>query len=235
MRLEGLTEARLLRRYKRFLADVEFPNGDVITVHCPNTGAMTGCDAPGSRVWLQASDNPRRKYRWTWVLAETTAGHLVWIYSARANALVAEALAAERISRLRGYREIRREHRVASGERIDFSLSGAAEDCLVEVKSVTLLGSEGGLFPDAVSQRATRHVDALMEARANGCRAVLLFACLHTGIRSVAPARNIDPVYGQRLDAASAAGVELMAWGAEISTTEISLSKPLPVRDIATP
>lgn len=230
MKFKDLQPARLLRRYKRFLADVELPNGQQMTVHCPNTGAMTGCDEPGSRIWLQPSDNPKRKYRYTWTLVETAAGDLVCIHSALANTLVAEALAQQRVDALRGYVKCQPEFKLPGGERIDFLLSDERQRCLVEVKCVTLLGADGGLFPDAISKRATRHLDALMAARAQGDRAVLLFACLHTGIESVAAAADIDPVYAERLRQAQSAGVEVSAWSATISPREMRLGQPLPLR-----
>ncbi len=229
MKPEPLVEARLIRRYKRFLADVEFPDGEVTTVHCPNTGAMTGCAEHGSRVWLQFHKNPQRKYCWTWVMAESAAGDLIWIHSVQANRLLEEALLADLIPELHGYPHILREFQLENGERIDFLLRNKRQECLVEVKCVTLLTADGGRFPDAVSQRATRHLDALMAARRSGRRAVLFYACLHTGITSVAAAEDIDPVYAQQLNTAISVGVEVIAYGADISTREVKLSRRLPV------
>src|SRR5690606_27076955 len=154
--------ARLERRYQRFLADVRLADGSLLTVHCPNTGAMTGCAEPGARVWLSLAVGAHRKYPHTWELVETAAG-LACIHSARANQLVAAALAAGTIDELVGYRRLRREVRAVGGSRIDFLLEeGVAPDCLVEVKSVTLCDADGlGRFPDAPSARGLRHLEEL--------------------------------------------------------------------------
>ncbi len=226
-----LRPAVLLRRYKRFLADVRLDSGEEMTVHCPNTGAMTGCAAPGSRIWLSHSDNPKRKYAYTWELVEVD-GHMVCIHSARANALVAEALDGGVIAELGGYPGYRREQRLADGSRLDFVLDGGSgADCALEVKSVTLLCEDGeGRFPDAVSARARRHVQALQERAAAGERAALLFAVLHEGIASVAPAAEIDPQYAHALAEAQRAGVVLLAYRAQISDRAMSLCQPLPLR-----
>ena len=232
MELTDLVPARLVRRYKRFLADVILEDGREITVHCPNTGAMTGCAEPGSWIWLRDSADPRRKYRYTWELIETATGTLACVHSARANALVAEALEHNGIPELAGYGRLRREARFgAEGSRVDLLLSeGPGPDCYVEVKSVTLHVGDGlGLFPDAVSLRGRKHLRELMAVRAAGQRAVLLFAVQHSGIRRVAPADGIDPEYAQTLRAAMAAGVEVLAYGAVIEPPRISLAAPLEV------
>ncbi len=220
----------LLRRYKRFLADVELASGEVVTVHCPNTGAMTGCDVPGSRVWLSPSGDPRRKTPYTWELVEDSDGELICIHSALANHLVAEALAAGRLSGLPGYTRRRREARLEDDSRIDFLLQGEGlPDCYLEVKSVTLHRGAGlGQFPDTVSLRASRHIRSLMAARARGCRVLLCFALLHSGIRRVAPAADIDPAYARVLAEAIAGGLEVRALGARLSPQEITLEGELP-------
>src|SRR5690625_3138708 len=237
MKFPPLPRARLLRPYKRFLADVELDSPlagqTLLTVHCPNTGAMTGCNQPGSRVWLLRSDNPRRKYRYSWELVETSGGHLACIHSARANALVEEALKADALPALAGYECRRREAPIGQhGRRADLLLTGPGRpDCYVEVKSVTLRHDDHGLgvFPDAVSQRASHHLEELMAARAAGHRAVLLFVVQHTGIDRVAPADHIDSEYGIRLRRAAAAGVEVLAHATHVSPAEIELAGPLPV------
>ncbi len=217
----------LLRRYKRFLADVQLDSGEVTTVHCPNTGAMTGCMEEGARVWLSVSDNPKRKYPLTWELIETRAGHTICIHSARANAVVADALAAGRIAELTGYEQHSREVKISDGTRADFVLQGPGR-CVVEVKSVTLgLGEGYGAFPDAVSDRATRHVEELMEVAAAGDRAVLLLLAMHTGIERVGPADHIDLRYGETLREANAAGVEVLAYGCEVSPDGIVINRNL--------
>jgi sugar fermentation stimulation protein A len=220
----------LLRRYKRFLADIRLDSGETITAHCPNTGAMTGCDAPGSRVWLTRSDNPKRKYPFTWQCLEVE-GRMVCIHSALANPLVAEALDTGSIDVLSAYSKFQREVKLDSGSRIDFLLSGPGKsDLLLEVKSVTLLAESGlGKFPDAVSQRARRHVTELQAMCENGQAAGLLFAALHMGIERVAPARDIDPLYAEALCEAVAAGVKVFAFRADIDHQGMRLANALPV------
>jgi sugar fermentation stimulation protein A len=225
----SLTRGTLLRRYKRFLADVELESGEQITVHCPNTGAMTGCAQPGSPVWLSHSDSKTRKYPHTWELVETSAG-LACIHSARANAVVAEAVQAGMIPELAGYDSLRREVKYGQGSRADLVLEGEGPRCVVEIKSVTLCRDNGvGVFPDAVSSRARRHLQELQEVVAAGERAVIFFCVFHSGIQRVCPARDIDPAYANALQQAVAAGVEMLAWSATISAQAIVLDRALPV------
>ncbi len=229
---QALMRGTLIRRYKRFLADVELADGSVITAHCPNTGAMTGCAEPGAVVWLSVSDNAKRKYAHTWELVQTGDG-LACIHSALANKVAQTAIAAGDVAELAGYQLLRREVKYGEGSRIDLLLSERADDrrdCYIEVKSVTLaLGDGLGVFPDAVSERASRHLRELMAVVAAGQRAVLLFAVFHSGIAQVAPADAIDAVYGDTLREAMAAGVEVLAYGAEISPEGIALKHKLPV------
>lgn len=231
MRFEPpLLRGRLLRRYKRFLADVETPAGDPLTLHCPNTGAMTGCTEPGSEVWFSRSDNPKRKYPHSLEVVCSARGR-VGVNTARANALVAEALAGRRLPGFEHYAEIRREVAIpGDGGRFDFRLQSPQGVCWVEVKSMTLCHDDGrGAFPDAVSVRALRHVAALQARRQAGDRAVLLFCVQHTGVRYATAADEIDPEYGLALRRARDAGVEVMAFGCRIEPHELSLSGPLPV------
>ena len=224
-----LTPGTLLRRYKRFLADVELDSGERLTAHCPNTGAMTGCAEPGSRVWLSRSDSKTRKYPHTWELVDTGAG-IACVHSARANAVVYEAVEAGRIDALGGYDEIRREVKYGAGSRADLVLEGDRGRCTVEVKSVTLRQQGGiGIFPDAVSKRAHKHLQELQAVAEAGERALIFFCVFHEGIHEVRPARDIDPAYCAALEAALTAGVEAMAWGARISPAAISLQRELPV------
>lgn len=232
-----LVSARLLRRYKRFLADVVLEDGRELTVHCPNTGAMTGCAEPGSQVWLSHSDKPNRKTPFTWELVEDAQGHRICIHSALANSLVGECLAAGGIAELARYPRWRGEWKLPSGSRMDFVLAEDGNDwqCFVEVKSVTLHRGQGlGAFPDAVSERARRHVEELLALKAGGARAMLIFAVLHDGIEKVCPAADIDPGYARALADAVSAGVEVIALGAEVSPGALVLRRRLPV-DIDAP
>ena len=223
-----LIRATLLRRYKRFLADVELEGGEQLTVHCPNTGAMTGCAEPGWPVWLSISDSKTRKYPHTWELVETAHG-MACIHSARANQVVAEAVEAGKIASLAGYPTLQREVKYGTGSRADLVLDGSGSRCVVEVKSVTLRLADGlGAFPDAVSERARKHLTELQSVVEAGERAVIFFCVFHEGIHQVVPAGEIDPAYCQALAAAMAAGVEAMAWAARISPGGISLDRKIP-------
>lgn len=235
----GLQPAVLIKRYKRFLADIRDPSGAQSTIHCPNTGAMTRCQGEGWRVWFTDSANPKRKYPCTWQVVENEVGELIGINSGLANTLAREAIENGTIAELAGYQSLRSE--VAYGEqgsRVDFLLatpspSNPREEaqCYVEVKSLTL-GLEGGLgvFPDAVTTRGQKHLQELMWVREQGARAVLLFCVQHTGVTRVDVARHIDPDYARLLDLALSKGVELLAYSAAIDPeeSEIRLVEALP-------
>lgn len=227
-------KGQLIKRYKRFLADVVTADGDTLTLHCPNTGSMRHCIVEGSDCWYSRSDSKTRKYPHTWEVATTLTGHLAGINTARANGLVRAAMEAGVIEPLAGYPQVRAEVRYGSeNSRIDFLLSGEAGDCYVEVKNVTLMEAAGeGLFPDAVSTRGSKHLRELMAMVQAGHRAVLLFCVQHTGVEWVSPADAIDPAYGQNLREAAAAGVEILAYRARIEPerSSIVLSEALPVR-----
>ena len=232
MKIEpALQEGVLLRRYKRFLADIRQPDGKEITIHCPNTGSMKACLSEGDPCWYSTSDNPKRKYPNTWEIATTPAGHLAGINTGRANGLVVEAIKSGVISELQGYTDLKTEVRYGEEKsRIDILLSEGSRECYVEVKNVTLCEAGGrGLFPDSVSDRGSKHLRELMLMVEQGHRAVLLFCVQHTGINSVSPADDIDPVYGETLRAALRAGVEVFAYGASLSAEEIVLDRSIEV------
>jgi sugar fermentation stimulation protein A len=226
-----LVEGRLVRRYKRFLADVELAAGGEVTAACPNTGSMMGCCEPGSRVWLSESDSPTRKYRHTWEIVES-AGVKVGINTGLPNRLVREAVESGVIGELGGYASIRPE--VAFGEersRIDLLLEDADRPaCYVEVKNVTAaVTGRVALFPDAVSERGAKHLRELMRLKARGLRAVLVFCVQRGDVDEVRPADAIDPVYGRTLREAIAAGVEVMAWRAKVTTRDVAIDARLGV------
>lgn len=233
MRFEPpLRKARLLRRYQRFLADVEFPDGQRLTVHCPNTGAMLGCDRPGSLVWLSRAANPARKYAWTWELVEAELGVLVGIHTGRSNRLVREALSDGLLPELRGYMDIQAEVRSGHGYRADFFLSGHPyePDCWLEVKNVTAAVERGvALFPDAVSERASRHLRELLARVRAGQRAVLCYCVQRPDVHAVRPADAIDPTYGRNLREAVYGGVEVLALGAHVSPLAVTLERRVTV------
>lgn len=225
-----LTEGRLIRRYKRFLADVQLPSG-VVTAACPNTGSLMGCCEAGSRVWLSESDSATRKYRHTWELIEV-GKVMVGINTARPNGLVAEAIGNGTIAELAGYSTLRRE--VAFGEersRVDLLLEDPGRQaCYVEVKNVTAAASRGvALFPDCVSERGSRHLRELMRLKAKGLRPVQLYCVQRGDVKEVRPADGIDFEYGRTLREAIAAGVEVLAYRAKVSASEITLAERIPV------
>ncbi|MCQ4323046.1 DNA/RNA nuclease SfsA [Stutzerimonas stutzeri] len=227
-----LQQGRLVRRYKRFLADVVTDAGEHLCIHCPNTGSMFNCMGEGARVWFQRNSDPRRKLPGTWELVETPQGRLACVNTARANRLVEEALLAGAIGELRGFTALKRE--VAYGienSRVDFRLDYPTGPAFVEVKSVTLgfLGTAVAAFPDAVTTRGARHLRELAVLARQGVRAVQLYCVNLTGIEAVRPAGEIDPHYAAALRDAVEAGVEVLAYGVELSPKEIRLVRPLPV------
>jgi len=218
MNYPTLVPGVLLRRYKRFLADIELEDGREVVAHCPNTGSMRAVNVPGCRVWLSESTNPARKLGWTWELIELPDGKggVDWasVHTGRTNALVEEALRDGLISELAGFSELKREVSV-EGARLDFRLKDAeGGDTFVEVKQVTLKENDDhGYFPDSVSERGRRHLDVLADLVGQGHRGVLLFCAAHTGIENVAPAAHLDPAYARTLRAVAACGVEVLAYG----------------------
>lgn len=228
-----LEQGRLLKRYKRFLADIETASGELLTIHCPNTGSMFNCMQEGGAVWFSRSNDPKRKLPGTWELSETPQGRLACVNTGRANALVEEALRAGVIPELAGFTALRRE--VPYGEersRIDFRLDYPSGPAFVEVKSVTLgfADSNVAAFPDARTERGAKHLRELATLARNGVRAVQLYCVNLSGIEAVRPAVEIDPAYAQGLREAVAAGVEVLAYGVEISPQEIRLVRRLDVQ-----
>jgi len=227
----ALVEGRLIRRYKRFLADVQLPGG-VITAACPNTGSLMGCCEPGSRVWLSESDRPSRKYRHTWEIIEV-GKVMVGINTVLPNRLVAEAIANGVIGELSGYATVRSEVRYGEeASRVDFVLeSSGREACYVEVKNVTAAANRGvALFPDCVSERGSRHLRELIRMKAQGVRPVQLYCVQRGDVDEVRPADGIDHEYGRMLREAIAAGVEVLAYRAKVTPGEIRLVERISVR-----
>ncbi len=227
-----LIPATLNRRYKRFLADVILENGEQITVHCPNTGSMKACWEEGWRVYLQDSQNPKRKYRYTWVISQNNLGERIGVNTHLANSLVEEAIQGGLIEELKRVSEIQREVRYGQeNSRVDLLVHDADSPVYVEVKSVTLKEQDGlGYFPDAISTRGQKHLRELIELKqSTDARAMLFFCVQHSGINEVKAAEHIDPKYAELLKQAKRAGVEIVAYGAEIQPNEIKLSRKLTV------
>lgn len=228
--LKADLRGRLLRRYKRFLADIELDSGEVITVHCPNPGSMKGTSQPGSAVRCSTSDNPKRKLKHT--LEMIRVGRIwVGLHTLRANQIAAQALASGSIPSLRDYTRI--DHEVpVNRSRLDFALEGHPRDrrrAWVEVKSVTMAEGSTALFPDAVSERAKRHLETLADRVREGDRSVLLYVVQRADCQRVKAAAEIDPEYAKALEEAARAGVEIRAVRARVRATEIRLERTLPV------
>ncbi len=215
MRLPRLVKGRILRRYKRFLADVELGDGRQITAHCPNTGSMKTCWEPGARVEVSHSDNPSRKLAWTLERVDMGGGW-IGVHTGRTNGVVFEAVRQGRVPGLMGYRELRREVTVEWGglprSRLDLQcLGGSRPDAYVEIKNVTLLEGDRLMFPDAVTTRGQRHLEVLAEACRQGFRGVILYALNRPEGRCFSPAAAIDSEYAGKLREVAAQGVEPMA------------------------
>jgi sugar fermentation stimulation protein A len=231
-----LIPATLARRYKRFLADVVLPSGDVMTVHVANPGAMTGLDRPLSRVWLSDSGNPQRKFPYTWELVETDLGsgaEIVGVNTGQPHQLVADALAAGLIPELRNYPMVRREVRYGENSRVDFLLDDPTRrPCYLEVKNVHLMRKPRlAEFPDCVTVRGTKHLRELTAMRTTGARAVLLFVIQIPSAERFAIARDIDPAYAAAFDRARARGVEMLAWRCDVNLDGIEIVAPVPIVD----
>ena len=222
---------RLLRRYKRFFADIERPDGRTLTVHCPNPGSMRGLTAPGSAVRCSTSDAPHRKLRHT--LEMIRCGRIwVGLHTLRANRVAAKLLGEGVLPAFQDYTEVRAEVAVEEGTRLDFSLHhpGSSRPAFVEVKSVTLAEGRQARFPDSVTVRGQKHLETLIRLRRQGSRAALLFIVQRADCDSVEPADDIDPAYGEALRRAVVAGVEIWAVGTRVTAGGIAVERQLPVR-----
>lgn len=229
MRFEDvLVPATLVRRYKRFLADVELETGEIVTAHCANSGSMMGLAVPGSRVWLSPNRNPKAKLDWRWEMEECE-GVLVGINTSHPNRIVEEAVRAGQIAELTGYESLRREVPYGKNSRIDLLLEGEKGTCFVEVKNVTLRRGNKAEFPDAVTARGAKHLDELAEQVALGHRAVMLYLIQREDCEAFSVAADIDPAYAAALERALAAGVEAYAYACAMSPEEICIKCPVPV------
>lgn len=224
-----LVPAQLRRRYKRFLADVVLQDGQEVTAHCPNPGSMMGMADPGLKCWVEPNDDPKKKLKFGWRIAELSTGAKVIVDTSLANRVVGEALRAGHITSLPDYDTVRPEVKYGQSSRVDFLLEGP-ERCFLEVKSVTLSRQPGlAEFPDSVTKRGTKHLHELANAVRNGDRAVLLFLVARDDAELVRPAGDIDPDYADALSAAHAAGVQIIAHGTHITPQFVTLSDPRPV------
>ena len=226
-----LVPGRLIRRWNRFLCEVALGDGMIVTAHCPNPGSMMGLADPGMRVWLEGNDDPKRKLKWAWRLAELSGGHWAGIDTGVPNRAAGEALRERRVPGLEAYAKIRAEVRYGANSRVDWHLSGTGlPDAWVEVKNVHLRRQgDWAEFPDSVTARGTRHLNELSARVAAGDRAVMLYVVQRTDCAAFRLAPDLDPAYARAFDAARAAGVEMIAMGTRISPEGVEIVAPLPV------
>lgn len=225
-----LITGTLLKRYKRFLADVKLDNGDIVTAHCANPGAMLGLREPGQRVWLSRSDNPKRKLKYSWELTQTD-NVLVGINTSHPNRLVEEAILNGTITELQGYARLKREVKYGKSSRIDILLSDDKKpDCYVEVKNVHLLRQPKLYeFPDSVTARGAKHLDEMGDMVKAGCRAVMVYLVQRDDGDALSFAVDIDPNYAKALHRAADAGVEALAYVCDVKPDRIITYRSVPV------
>jgi sugar fermentation stimulation protein A len=231
----NLIEGRLVKRYKRFLADVELDSGDIVTAHCANPGSMLGLNAPGARVWLSRSANPKRKLAYSWELIEVDLGRggtLVGINTGSPNGAVAAAIEAGLIPALTGYADMRREVRYGENSRIDILLEDPARaPCYVEIKNVHLMRQAGlAEFPDSVTARGAKHLKELVAMVASGARAVMVYFVQRGDAETFTLAHDIDPGYAAAFKDARAAGVEAIAIASEVTLEGLTLPRAIPLQ-----
>lgn len=226
-----LVRGRLLRRYKRFLADVMLDDGREVTAHCPNPGAMTGLAAPGTAVWLEPTDAPGRRLAFGWRLVELPGGHWAGIDTGTPNRIVGAALRARRIPALASYGAVRAEVRYGAASRVDFLLEGPGlPPAYVEVKNVHLRREgDWAEFPDCVTARGAKHLRELAATAGGGARAVVFYLVQRTDCVRMRLAADVDPAYAAAAATARAAGVEALAYGTTISPQGVALGPALPV------
>jgi sugar fermentation stimulation protein A len=229
-----LVPATLVRRYKRFLADVALESGEALTAHVANPGSMIGLDRPQARVWLSRSDNPARKLAYSWELVEVDLGagtELVGVNTGHPNVVASEAIAAGAIPALRGYGSVRREVKYGRNSRIDFLLQDESRPpCYVEVKNVHLMRRAGlAEFPDCVTARGAKHLDELATIAAAGARAVMLFVIQIPSADRFSLARDIDPTYADAFARARVAGIEALAWRCKVDLAGIDIAAAVPI------
>ncbi len=223
---EKLVHGRLIKRYKRFLADVELTNGTVVTAHCTNSGTMKTCLEEGAPVYLTPVDDPKRKTKFTWEMIYINDGW-IGINTSVPNLLAYEAIRDGKIDKLQGYTFVKRE--VTFGDsRFDIYAENEREKCFVEVKNVTMKVGEYALFPDAVTTRGRKHLETLMQVKKQGIRAVMLYVIQRMDVKKFGIATIIDPDYARTLKKAFAAGVEIIPVQASVSSESIEITRELP-------
>tara|TARA_R110002073_G_scaffold312911_1_gene484608 strand:- start:290 stop:1003 length:714 start_codon:yes stop_codon:yes gene_type:complete len=227
-----LFHGTLIKRYKRFLADVKLDSGKIVTAHCANSGSMLGLKDEGNEVWLSPATNPKAKLDYKWEIVKVSDS-LVGINTSLPNKLVEDAIIDGTIVELQGYKNLRREMKYGKNSRIDLFLSGhntGKPDCYVEVKSVTLSRENGiGEFPDSVTARGTKHLGELSNMVDNGYRSVMLYLAQRNDLEKFKVASDIDPAYADALKVAKEKGVEAYCYICEITPSGINVGKSIPL------
>lgn len=225
---QPLIEGKLIKRYKRFFADIALEDGTIITSHCPNTGSMRTCGTAGDRVFVEPNDNPKRKLKYTWEYTATPDGY-IGVNTQRPNQIVAAAIADGQVSELAGYSKLKTEVKYGSNSKIDILLENDhGKRCYVEVKNVTLIANDALLFPDAITTRGQKHLQELINVVTQGDRAVMFYLVNRPDGKKFAAAANIDPTYAKLLDQAVAAGVEVLVYrvAADLKGMKLGTSVP---------
>jgi len=223
---KALVHGRLIKRYKRFLADVELDSGEIVVAHCTNSGSMKSCLENGAEVYLTPNDDPKRKTRFTWEMIKIN-GDWVGINTGIPNKLAFEAVENKLIPELSSYTYVKREVKFGDS-RFDVYAQNASEKCFIEVKNVTMKEGDFALFPDAVTTRGQKHLKTLMTVKQQGLRAVMLYVVQRSDVSKFGPATEIDPNYATLLKIAREAGVEILPYQATVTPYEITLTKKLP-------
>lgn len=227
-----LVPARLIRRYKRFLADCQLETGEEVTAHCANPGSMMGLAAPGTRIWLEPNHDPKKKLKFGWRLVDHENGHFTGVDTSVPNRALRHALESREIPEFSRYSNLRAEVKYGQSSRIDFLLQADGfPDAYVEVKSVTLSrAADLAEFPDSVTQRGAKHLRELAEMAALGHRAVMFYLVQRTDCAAMTLASDIDPAYAAAFKDARVAGVEVVCYDTHISPEAITIGQRLPVR-----
>lgn len=228
-----LVPARLIKRYKRFLADVRLADGQIVTAHCANPGSMLGLAMPEVNVWVEPNEDPKKKLKFAWRLIECDDGTMINVDTSAANRVIKEAL--ENRALPLQYDTFRAEVKYAENSRIDFLLFGPdGVQTFVEVKSVTLSRTQGiAEFPDSVTARGTKHLGALADQCAQGHRALILYLVNRTDCQVVTTAGDIDPKYALAMGDATKKGVEVLCFDTHITAQGMTLGKALPYQPFA--
>jgi sugar fermentation stimulation protein A len=223
----SLVHGTLIKRYKRFLADIRLDSGEIVTAHCPNTGTMLSCSSPDSPVKLSISDNPKRKYPFT---LEMVMDNSTWVgvNTARTNKLVVEAIENGQISEFVNFDQVKTEIKTSDHTRLDLEVISGDSSTFIEVKNCSLAVDGCAMFPDAVTTRGTKHLHELIRLRGEGSKSCIFFLVQRMDADRFSPATHIDPTYGEVLQLAARAGVMVLVYQAEVSPEGIQVVRPLP-------